>query len=324
MNTRAAAVVFGVLLTLFAHVCKADNAVWPTKTVTLVVATQAGGGADRLARTLADYLAKKWGQSVVVENRPGATTIVGSNFVAKSPPDGYTLLFTLVGLVQSPALRKSIPYDVEKDFAPITQLVNSEILFLAQADAPYRSLQGFIAAARSASSPLNYGTGGIGHTYHIYGAQLAKAAGIELNPIPYRGEHDAITGLLGGQIQAVFGSIGTATPLIQDKKLQALGVVSKRRWKGLPDVPTFAEQGVPIKELSTWFGMLAPAGTPVAIVNKVAEDVREALHQPRMARLVESQGMDVIANSPADFAERIHIDLKLWKQLVQELGISPQ
>ena len=304
---------------------EAQHQGWPAKTVKFVVAAGAGSSTDRHMRILAAHLSKKWGQPVVVENKVGATSIIGNNFVAKSPPDGYTLLSTFTALVQTPSLVKNMPYDVEKDLIAVTQTVSAVPLLLVRTESPYQNMQEFITAAKTANPPFSYGTPGKGHTYHVFGETMFKGVGIELTHIPYKSEYDSVNGLLGGQLTSSFSAIGTVLPFIKANRLRALGRASKTRSKMLPNVPSFAELGIPMPDITGWFGILAPAGTPAAIVRKVSADIREIFALPEMIRFVEVQeGMDLVASTPEAFAERIHVELGRWKQLLLGLGITPE
>ena len=303
---------------------QAQHQGWPAKTVIFIVPGGAGSAADRLTRILAVHLSKKWGQPVIVDNKPGATSIIGNNFVAKSPPDGYTLLSTFTALVQTPSLVKTLPYDVEKDLIPVTQTVSVENLFLVRTESPYQNMREFIAAAKTANPPLSYGTPGRGHTHHIYGERMSKAAGIQLTHIPYKSEFASTNDLLGGHLTSSFASVAMALPFLKTNRLRALGAVLKTRSKVLPNVPSFTELGLPIPDIGSWFGVLAPAGTPAAIVRKISADIREILTQPEMIRFLEDQGIEPIASTPEAFAARIHGDLGRWKELLLEVGITPE
>jgi len=296
---------------------------WPSKPVRFIVPSNAGGSPDRVTRLIAERLARKWGQPTLVENKAGATSIIGTEYVAKAAPDGYTLLSTFTSFVQVPALFKRLPYDTERDLVPVTQTVGVDVLFLVRADSPYKSLREFAAAAKSAKPPMSYGSFGNGSSFHIYGEKLRAALGIDLTHVPYKGELPSTTDLLGGQLSSSFASIGTALPFLKDGRLRALGVASAQRSSVLPDIPTLAEQGVRLPEATGWFGILAPAGTPPAVVQKIALDVREVLAQPEVAKTLRDQGLEPVASTPQAFQTRLRSDLAQWKQLLPEVGINP-
>jgi tripartite-type tricarboxylate transporter receptor subunit TctC len=296
---------------------------WPTKPVRLVVPSAAGGGPDRVTRLVAEQLTKKWGQTVIVDNKAGASSIVGTDFVAKSPPDGYTLLSTFITFTQVPALFKKVPYDSERDLVPVTQLVSTAAVFLVRADSPYRTMADFLAAAKASPGKLSYATFGSGSTSHIYGVNMAKSGGIDWIHVPYRGEGIAVAELVGGQVTSSFASVGTALPFIRSGRLRALGILTPTRSRLLPDVPPFAELGLKGADMISWFGILAPAGTPAPIVQKVHADIREALAHPQVVATLHEQGMEPVASSPEVFGARIRQELVQWKTLLGELGIQP-
>ncbi|CAN7587788.1 Bug family tripartite tricarboxylate transporter substrate binding protein [Variovorax paradoxus] len=301
----------------------AAQATWPSKTVKFVVPSNAGGSPDRVTRLIAERLARKWKQPTIVENKAGATSIIGTDFVAKSAPDGYTLLSTFTSFVQVPALFKKVPYDTERDFTPVTQTVAVDVLFLVKADSPYKTLPDFAAAAKTAKPPLSYGSFGNGSSFHIYGEKLAKGLGVDLTHVPYKGELPSTSDLLGGQIDSAFASVGTALPFLKDGRLRALGVASGKRSKAVPDVSTLAEQGVGLPDLMGWFGILAPAGTPEPVIQKVAADVHEILAQPDVVKVLRDQGLEPVASTPQAFGARVRSDLTQWKRLLPEVGITP-
>ena len=297
---------------------------WPTKTVKFIVPSAAASSPDRVTRMLALRLSSKWGQPVIVENKAGATTMIGTDFVAKSPADGYTLLSTFTSFVQVPALFRKIPYDTQRDFVPVTQTIEAEVVFLVRADSAYRTMRDFVAAGRAAKPPFSYASFGTGSSFHIYGEMLAKATHMEMVHVPYKGEAAATSDLVGGQVTSSFASVGTALPFIKSGTLRALGIVfPPHRSKVLPDVPTFGELGVPSPDVGAWFGILAPAGTPATIVQKVSADIREILEQPDVIANLREQGLVPIASTPDAFGGRIQEDLGRWKALLLGLGIQP-
>lgn len=296
---------------------------WPNKTVKFIMPSAAASSPDRLTRMVAEQLSKKWGQSVIVENKPGATSMLGTDYVAKSAPDGYTLLSTFTSFVQIPALFKKITYNTEHDLIPITQLVDVETIFLVRADSPYQTLDDFVNAAKVAKIPLSFGSFGSGSSFHIYGEKLAKAKGITLTHVPYKGEALSTLDLVGGQLDSSFASIGTALPHIKSGKLRALGLVMPHRSKILPEVPTFLELNAKPPDISGWFGVLAPTGTPQPILNKIYTDIKEILERPESLKMLREQGMEPVLSTPEVFAAKIHEDLIRWKTLLPEVNIQP-
>ncbi|VFR32525.1 putative exported protein [plant metagenome] len=315
----------GISALLFATLASplAAQTDWPNRTVRFVVPSNAGGSPDRVTRLLAERLSKRWGQPTIVENKAGATSIIGTDFVAKSPADGYTLLSTFTSFVQVPALFKRVPYDTERDLVAVTQTVAVDVLFLVRADSPYKTLQDFVAAAKTAKPPLSYGSFGNGSSFHIYGEKLAQSMGIDLTHVPYKGELPSTSDLLGGQLSSSFASVGTALPFLKEGRLRPLGVASTKRSPVVPNVPTLAELGVNMPDVVGWFGVLAPAGTPAHVIQKVAADIREILTQPDVVQTLRDQGLEPIASSPEAFQSRLQGDLAQWKKLLPEVGITP-
>ena len=283
------------------------------------------GSPDRVTRMVAEKLSVRWGQPVVVEYKPGATTVIGTDFVARAPADGYTLLSTFTSLVQAPALLPKVPWDAERDFTPVVQFIRSEVILLVRSDSPYKTLGEFIAGAKTAKAngaPLNYASFGNASSFHIYGEALKRGAGIDLTHIPYKGESASIVDLIGGQVVSSFNSIGTAMPYIKSGRVRPLALVGSVRSKVLPEVPTFGEAGVAKLDTSGWFGMLAPAGTPRSIVDKIANDTAQILALPEVTEILRGQGLEPTGLGPDAFARFLHEDLLRWKSLTQELGIK--
>lgn len=300
---------------------------WPTKPVKIIMPSLPAGSPDRVTRLIADKLSARWGQPVVVDYRPGATTVIGTEVAARAPADGYTLLSTFTSFVQAPALLAKVPWDPERDFVPVVQFIRSEVVLLVRSESPWKTLPEFIAAAKvakTAGAPLNYASFGNASSFHIYGEALKRGAGIDLTHIPYKGEAASITDLIGGQVTSSFNSIGTAMPHLKSGRVRALALVGAVRSKVLPEVPTFAEAGVPKLDTSGWFGMLAPAGTPRAIVDKIAADIAQVLALPEIADNLRGQGLEPTGLGPDAFARFIREDLLRWKTLIQELGIRAE
>jgi tripartite-type tricarboxylate transporter receptor subunit TctC len=315
----AGAIVLGPLS------CEAQT--WPTKSVKIVMPSTTAGSPDRVTRLVAEKLSLRWGQPVLIENRPGATTVIGTEYVARQPADGYTLLSTFTSFVQAPALMAKVPWDPARDFVPVVQFIRSEVVLLVKSDSPWKTLPEFIAAAKAgktAGAPLNYASFGNASSFHIYGEALKRGAGIDLTHIPYKGESLSIIDLLGGQVASSFNSIGTAMPHLKSGRVRALALVGSVRSKVLPEVPTFGEAGVPKLDTSGWFGMLAPAGTPRSIIDKVAADTALVLAMPEIADNLRSQGLEPTGMGPDAFARFIREDLVRWKTLANELGIRAE
>jgi len=315
--------LFGTAATCLAQPTPA----WPTKPVKIIMPSLPAGSPDRVTRMVADKLAVRWGQPVVIEYKPGATTVIGTDFVARAPADGYTLLSTFTSLVQAPALLPKVPWDAERDFVPVVQFIRSEVVLLVRSDSPYKTLGEFIEGAKLAKArgaPLNYASFGNASSFHIYGEALKRGASIDLTHIPYKGESASILDLMSGQVVSSFNSIGTAMPHLKSGKVRPLALVGATRSKVLPEVPTFGEAGVPNLDTSGWFGMLAPTGTPRAIVDKVAADTAQILSTPEVVEVLRGQGLEPTGLGPDAFARFLREDVVRWRTLIQDLGIKSE
>lgn len=304
--------------TLFAATAHAQS--WPAKPVKFVMPSPPASSPDRYTRYLAERLSQKWGVPVVVENKPGATAMIGTEYVAKQPADGYTLLSTFTSFVQAPILFPNAPYDPEKDFVPVTQTMLAEVIMEVRADASYKTFAEIIAAAKTGK--LSYGSFGNGSSFHIYGEAVKRAMGVDMTHVPYKGEALILTDLLGGQINVGFNSIGTALPQIKAGKIRPIALVGSSRSKALPDVPTFPELGVPKLSGGAWFGIFAPAGTPRPVVEKISADINGLLNTPEMQKWLRDQGLEPTGMTPGEFSQFIKSDLAKWRQLIGELGIK--
>ena len=294
---------------------------WPAKPVKFVMPSPPGSSPDRVARLIAERVGTIWGQPVIVENRPGGTGTIGSDYVAKSPADGYTGLFAFTSVIQAPALLPKVPYDIEKDFAPVTLAVYAPVALAVRADSPFRTLADLINAAKNPASPVTYGTFGQGSTYHIYGETLRLASRTEMTMVPYKGEALSLTDLLGGQIQTSWQSVGILSAHVRAGKVRALAVAQPQRAKVLPDVPTFAELGYPLDTVS-WFGLLVPAGTPRAVVMKMNSDVNRVLAAEDVSKSLTDSGIEPAGTTPERFAEVLRVDAARWKKMIVDAGIK--
>jgi tripartite-type tricarboxylate transporter receptor subunit TctC len=274
---------------------------WPTKPVRIVVAYPPGGGIDVLARQLADKLTPAWGQPVVVENKPGANTIVAADAVAKS--DNHTILMTTDATFSiNPHLYAKLPYDAQRDFAPVTMLVLLQQLLVAHPALPANSLQELIALAKARPGAINYASYGSGSQPHLAGEMLKNKAGIDLVHVPYKGISLAVPAVMAGEVQLTFAGIATSMPQLKSGRIKALATGGAQRSPLLPQVPTFAELGYPEVETHAWFGLFVPAGSPGEAVARIHRDTRRILDEPdfRQKQLVE-KGYEVIGSAPADF-----------------------
>jgi tripartite-type tricarboxylate transporter receptor subunit TctC len=315
-------------LTTFVALCAlgaafaADAQSYPSRAVKFVMPAAPGSSPDRVSRLLAERLGRLWGVPVIVENRPGGTGTVGSEYVMRSAPDGYTALFAFTSVIQAPALLPKVPYDIEKDFAPVSLVAYAPVTLSVRADSPFKTLADLLDAARNPAAPLSYGTFGAGSTFHIYGETLRRAANAHMVMVPYKGEALALTDLLGGQIQSTWASLGLVSPHLAAGRVRALAIAQATRSKVAPDVPTFAELGYPQVGVVTWFGALLPAATPRAIVRKMSVDINGVLAQPEVSSSLAQTGIEPAGTTPERFAEVLRRDAARWKQMIREAGIT--
>jgi tripartite-type tricarboxylate transporter receptor subunit TctC len=302
----------------------AAETAFPTKPVHILVPYPAGGGVDILARTLGDALSKAWGQSVVVENRPGAGGIVASQVLATSPPDGYTLIVVASGHATNPFLYPKMPYDTFKDFTPISLLASSPNILLVRKDSPFKTLADLIAAARAKPGSLSFGHAGNGTSTHLAGELLKNLAKIDMAAIPYKGGAPAINDLLGGQIPMSFNNGPESVGQIKAGTVRALGVTTATRAAFLPDVPTIAEGGVPGYDTEVWWGLLGPAKLPADVVAKLSHDFIAALNTEGVKKRLTGLGATPIGSSPQQFAAKIKADYEKWGPIIKAAGMKAQ
>ena len=294
---------------------------FPSKALRIVVPFAAGGPADTIGRLVASGL-QSMGQPVVVENRPGAGGALGADVVAKAPADGHTLLLCNIGDAMAMTLYKSLPYNFERDFAPVTMLASSPFLIAVHPSVAARNFQEFLQLARAKPGSLTYGSAGNGVSSHLSGESLKLAANIDILHVPYKGQAPALADLLGGQISFMFANPVTTLSQVRAGKLRALATTGPSRIANAPDIPTVAESGVPGYEAETWFGIAAPAGTPEAIVNRLASELARVMNEKDTRASLESQGLIIVASPPADFAHRIKSDIAVWRKVITSAKIS--
>ncbi|MGH7185136.1 MAG: Bug family tripartite tricarboxylate transporter substrate binding protein [Pseudomonadota bacterium] len=299
---------------------------YPTRPVRFICPYVAGGAGDIFTRTIAQKLTEALGQSVVVDNRPGANGGIGTDLVAKAAPDGYTLLMGNSGpLAVNPVLYKKVPYDPVKDFAPITQGTTYMYVLVVPAALPVTSLNEFTALLKSKPGQLTYGSTGVGGGNHLSGELFNLMTGTKSIHVPYTGSAAALAALLGGQLNYMFDTVITAVPLIRAGRLRAFGVTARTRAISLPDVPTLDAQGLKGFELTQWQAIAAPAGTPKPVVELLHREIVEALKKPDvMDRLATQGGSELVGNTPGEFAQVIKSDLAKYAKLVKAAGIQPQ
>ncbi|SDY34844.1 Tripartite-type tricarboxylate transporter, receptor component TctC [Variovorax sp. YR266] len=296
---------------------------WPTKPIKMVLPGSPGGSPDRVTRMIGDRLSKMWGVPVIVENRPGASTRIAAEYVVHSPPDGYTLLSTFGSHTMAKVLYPETKYDPVQSFEPVAHVVDAEVVFVVRSDSPYQTFADLVADAKKSKKPVSYGHFGIGSSFHFFGLMLGRDAGFPVLPVAYRGESLSLTDLLGGQIDSSFISVGTALPYIQTGKVRALGILLPSRSSLLPSVPTFPELGY--KQLSGdsgWFGLLAPAHTPKAIVDKFSAAINSILKDPEVIKSLRDQGLAPVTSTPEGFAKILRDDLQKSESMAKEFDVK--
>ena len=313
--------MFGIAAFALGAPASAQTPAYPTKPIRLVVPFPAGGATDILAREVAKHLTETWGQSVVVDNRPGAGGNIGSELVAKAPPDGYTLEMGTVGThAINASLYAKMPYDHVKDFVPVILVAGVPNVLVVNPSVPVNSVQELIAYAKANPGKLNFASSGAGTSIHLSGELFKVMAGVQMMHVPYKGSAPALQDLIGGQVQLMFDNLPPSLPQIKAGKLRALAVTSATRAPALPDTPTIAEAGLPGFEASSWFGVLAPAGTPPAIVAKLNAEIAKWLGSPEAKEKLAGVGANIAGGTPDDFARHIQAETAKWAKVVKESG----
>ncbi len=294
---------------------------FPDHALKIIVPYPPGGTTDLLARAVAPRLGERLQQTVVVENRPGAGGVIGSQAVSKSPADGYTLLFGTIathGIL--PVLLKPAPYDAVKDFAPVTLVANTPNVLVANPSLPVRNVADLLALARAKPGSVNFGSTSQGGSPHMSGELLKALAQVDIVHVPYKGGGPMLIDLMGGQIQVGFDNLPSSINHIRAGKIRALAVTTAKRWPGAPEIPTMAEAGVPGYEASAWFGLLAPAATPRPVVELLQRHVAAILRQPEVEKVFLEQGAEPVGNTPAEFSKVIAAELQKWSKVVSVTG----
>jgi tripartite-type tricarboxylate transporter receptor subunit TctC len=297
---------------------------YPVKPVRLVVPSSPGGGTDITARILAPRLTEALGQQVVVENRAGAGTMIGTELVAKSPPDGYTLLMGLSTLAINPAMYKKVPYDSLRDFAPISQIISAPNMLVVHPSIPAKTVKELIAFARPRPGQLNYASAGHGTNPHLSMELFLSMTGLKVVHIPYKGLGPGMVDLVAGHVGLATATMLTGLPHIKSGRLRCLGTTGAKRAAVLPDQPTVAEAGVPGYEASQWYGVLAPAQTPKEIITRLHAELARILRAPDMRERLAADGTDPVGNSPDEFARYIKSELTKWGKVARDAGIKPE
>ncbi|MEA3153854.1 MAG: hypothetical protein QOK44_1443 [Betaproteobacteria bacterium] len=309
---------------LFATACGYVSAqTYPIKPVRMVNPFSPGGSLDLVARALAKTMTAELGQPVVVENRAGAGGNIGVETVAKSAPDGYTLLAVQSSITINPSLQKQVPYDPIKDLEPISKLSSYMFFLVVHPSTPARSVQQLIALAKARPDQLSYASVGVGSGTHLAGELFKSLAGVKMTHIPYKGSGPSIIDLVGGHVALTFGST-SVLPHVQTKKLVLLGVSGSKRSEFVPDAPTIAESGLPGYEVTAWNALFAPAGTPAPIINRLNALVKTGLAHPESKAVMEAQGLDATPSTPAELGQLVRTELAKWAKVIKTAGIKPE
>jgi len=299
------------------------QATYPTRAVRLIVPSSPGGGTDISARILAPQLTQFLGQQVIVENRPGAGTMIGGEAVARAAPDGYTLLMGISTLAINPAMYKKVPYDALKDLAPVSQAVALSNVLVIHPSLPPRNLKEFIAFAKARPGELNFASAGKGTSPHLSMELFLVLAKLKMLHVPYKGSGPGVTDLIAGHVPVMMPNMLSAQPHIKSGRLRALGVTGTRRAPGADDIPTIAEAGVPGYEAVQWYGVLAPARTPGEIITRLHAGVVRALQNPEGRKRLNNDGAEAVGSSPAEFGAYIRAETEKWARVIKAAGINP-
>jgi tripartite-type tricarboxylate transporter receptor subunit TctC len=314
---RTACVLAGALVATLPAVAQD----YPKRPIELVVPFVAGGTTDNIARLMAQRFSESWGQTVVVNNRAGGGSTIGTNAVAKAPPDGHTLLVTTIGFAINAGLQK-LPYDPIGDFTPVTELASLPLVLVVHASVPATNLQEFIALAKSKPGGWDYASSGTGTSPHLAAEMFKSMAGIELVHVPFKGNAEAMNSLMGGHVKIYFALVPAVLQHIKTGALRAIAVTTEERLPYLPDVPTIAELGFPGYEISSWQGVFAPAGTPKDVVGKIKGELVRMLNVPEIRRRISQEGADPVGSTPDAFATRVKNEITKWTKVIKTSGIQ--
>ena len=302
----------------------ASSQSFPSRPIRLVVPFPPGGPNDIVGRTIGQKLQERWGQPVVIDNRPGASSVIGTEFVVKSAPDGYTLMVGGPSLALTRFLYAKVPYDVDRDIAPVILVAKIPNVLLVHPSVLARNVAELVALANSKPGQLNYGSTGNGTATHLFAALFERITGASLNHVPYKGTAPAVNDLLAGQIQILFDSLSTALPNLRAGKVRALGITNSTRSPSAPDIPTLAEEGVTGYEAVGWFGIAAPAKVPPEIINALNNEIAQIIRIPDVQDRLNRLGGEVAGGPPASFAAYIRTEAERWGRLIREAGIRTE
>jgi tripartite-type tricarboxylate transporter receptor subunit TctC len=319
-------VLYGAALALSAlAVTSTVQAAWPERPITIVVPFPAGGGTDTFARPLAHQLGEQMGKSVVIDNKGGAGGTLGAGVAARATPDGYTFFMGGAHHAVAPSIYKKLSYDIQKDFVPVALLAQPpQVIVVNPTKLPVKSVKELLEHAKANPGQINFGSAGIGSTHHLAGELFALKSDVSLTHVPYQGAGPMLTGLITGQVDMAFDGLGSSASHIRAGTIRPLAVAAAQRSPTLPDVPTVAEAGIPDYEVSTWYAMWAPAGTPPDIVKKMSEEITKALNAPKIKELWTSNGTATPNLTGADFGSFVDSEIVRWSKVVKEAGVQPQ
>jgi tripartite-type tricarboxylate transporter receptor subunit TctC len=314
-----------LMLALLVAATGASAQTWPDRPVRILLGYPPGGGTDLVARLVQQPLTTRWGQPVVVDNRPGANAIIATEAVAKAKPDGYTLLMAYATeLAVNPATHKALPYDPVKDFAPIVQMASAPLVLAVNPSLPAKDVKDLVALAKAKPGTLNYSSSGTGSVHHFAGALFNLQTGAGLVHVPYKGSGPATADAVSGQVQATYASVASVLRFVQAGRLRALAVTSKQRSPSMPEVPSMAEAGLAEFELTSWYGLLAPAGTPAAVIAKIHADVSAILASAEAQKSFAAQGLDPAGGSPQAFAEFVRSEAARFARIAKAGNIRSE
>ncbi len=296
---------------------------WPAKPVRMIVPIAGGGSTDAISRLVGTKLGEIWGHTVLVENRPGGSTMIGAEVVARAAPDGYTMLMATSAFPANFSLFRKVPYKLS-DFAPVSNVAESPNVLAVHPSVPAKSVTELIALLRSRPGQINYGSGGVGGSTHLAAELFKLLAKVDVTHIPYKGGGPAVTDLLGGQISMIFGNLPAVLPHVNTGRINVLAIASARRSPTLPNLPTMDEAGVRGFEASTWAGLLMPAGTPQPIIAKFYADLQKIYAQPDMKERMATGGFEAIGNSPKEFAAYLDLEVARWEKVIRAAGIKAE
>jgi tripartite-type tricarboxylate transporter receptor subunit TctC len=321
---RRTALLLAIVAGLLPLVGHQALAAYPDRVIKIVVPFAPGGGTDAIARVLAQEMAKDLGVSIIVENKPGASTIIGAQAVAASDGDGYTLLMGTFAHAVNPSLNAKLPFDSDRDFAPVALVARSPNIVVVNPKSSFRSIADLIAAARAEPDRISYGTFGTGTSAHLAGEMFKRMAGVNMTMVPYKGSAPAITDLLGGQTQVMFTTVASAAALIEGGQLRALAVTTLERSPAFPQLPTVAETGLAGFEAETWYGLFAPAKTPPDIIDRLHRSAAKAVQADAFRKLSVNEGLVLIAAPPQEFGRYYRSERERWRKVVEEAGIKAE